>query len=101
MSTADRLTATGASACTPSGARSTPGIVQVRNDNHHKATAAIAKCAGRVVVETLNVSGMLRNRRLARAIADAGMSGLLAKLEYKCAWYGAGVREGGPLVSIV
>ena len=64
-------------------------IVNVRNDNHHKATTAIAKSAGRVVVETLNVSGMVRNRRLARAIADAGMSGFLDKLEYKCLWYGA------------
>ena len=64
-------------------------IVNVRNDNHHKATTAIAKVAGRVVVETLNVSGMMRNRRLARAIADTGMSGFLGKLEYKCAWYGA------------
>ena len=64
-------------------------IVNVRNDNHHKATTAIAKSAGRVVVETLNVSGMVRNRRLARAISDAGMSGFLGKLEYKCAWYGA------------
>lgn len=64
-------------------------IVNVRNDNHHKATKAIAKSAGRVVVETLNVVGMLRNRRLARAVADAGMSGFLTKLEYKCLWYGA------------
>ena len=64
-------------------------VVQVRNDHHHKATAATAKLAGRVVVESLNVSGMLRNRRLAKVIADAGMSGLLTKLRYKCLWYGA------------
>ena len=42
-----------------------------------------------MVVETLNVAGMLRNRRLARAISDAGMSSFLTKLEYKCLWYGA------------
>ena len=64
-------------------------VVNVRNDNHHKATAAIAKSAGRVVVETLNVAGMVCNRKLSRAIADAGMSGFLMKLEYKCLWYGA------------
>ena len=43
----------------------------------------------RPVVEDLNVAGMMRNRRLARAIADAGMAGFLAKLAYKCLWYGA------------
>ena len=64
-------------------------VVNVRSDHHHKATTAIAKSAGRVVVETLNVAGMILNRRLAPAIADAGMSGFLTKLEYKCAWYGA------------
>ena len=64
-------------------------VVSVRNDHHHKATTVIAKSAGRVVVETLNVAGMMMNRRLSRAIADAGMSGFLWKLEYKCAWYGA------------
>ena len=64
-------------------------VANVRNDNHHKATAAIAKSAGRVVVETLNVAGMVRNKKLSRAIADAGMAGFLSKLAYKCAWYGA------------
>ena len=64
-------------------------VVNVRSDRHHKATTAIAKPAGRVVVETLNVAGMVRNRRLSRAISDAGMAGFLAKPEYKCRWYGA------------
>ena len=70
-------------------------IVNVRSDHHHKATTAIAKSAGRVVVETLNVAGMMRNRRLSRAIADAGMSGFLTKLEYKCRWYGAEFEKAG------
>ena len=63
-------------------------VVNVRNDHHHKATTMIVKSAGRVVVETLNVSGMMRNRRLSRVIADAGRAGFLTKLEYKCRWYG-------------
>ena len=60
----------------------------MRNNNRHKVTTAIAKLACRVV-ETLNMEGMMMNRRLSRAIADAGMSGYLSKLEYKCRWYGA------------
>ena len=47
---------------------------------------AVASSAGRAVVETLNVVGMMMNRRLAHVIANAGMSGFLIKLEYKCAW---------------
>ena len=36
--------------------------INVRNDHHHKATTAIAKSSGRVVVVNLNVAGMMRNR---------------------------------------
>ena len=41
------------------------------------------------------MSGMMRNRRLARALADAGFSGFLAKLACKCRWYGAELVEAG------
>ena len=61
----------------------------MRNDVHHKATSAIAKSAGQVNVETLNIVGMMQNRSLARAFADAGVGNFLRMLEYKCQWYGA------------
>jgi len=56
--------------------------VNVRNDNHHKATTNTARSAGRVVEESLNVADMMRNRRLARGISDAKMSGFLVEPEY-------------------
>ena len=46
-------------------------IVNVRNDVHHKATTAIAKSAGLVVIEDLNVRGMMSNRSLAAAFRFA------------------------------
>lgn len=54
--------------------------VNVWDDNRHKATTMIAKSAGRVVVEALDVAGMMENRRPARAIEGARMSGFLARL---------------------
>ena len=70
-------------------------VVNVRNENHHKATTAIAKSAGRAVLKTLNLVGMRLTRRLARAVADAGMSGFLDKLDYKCLWHGAEYVKAG------
>jgi putative transposase len=40
------------------------------------------------VVETLRTKNMLKNRRLARVISDAGFGDFLRLLEYKCQWYG-------------
>lgn len=56
-----------------------------RKDALHKATTAIVRESKAVAVEDLNVKGMLRNRRLSKAVADASMSEMLRQLEYKCA----------------
>ena len=41
-----------------------------------------------MVAEDLNVAGMVRNRRLARAISDQGFGTAVRMLCYKTAWHG-------------
>ena len=47
-------------------------VANVRADALHKATSMLAARYETIVVEDLNVAGMTRNRRLARAVADQG-----------------------------
>lgn len=61
----------------------------VRTDALHKATSDLASRYATIVVEDLNVAGMTRNRRLARAIADQGFGAALRMLEYKTVWNGS------------
>lgn len=63
-------------------------MANLRRDGLHKLTTRLAGEYGTIVVEDLNVSGMLRNRRLARHIADAGFAELRRQLGYKVAWQG-------------
>ena len=60
----------------------------LRRDALHKLTTSLATQHGTVVVEHLNVAGLVRNRRLARAISDSGMGELRRLLAYKSTWYG-------------
>lgn len=61
-------------------------IADSRRDGLHKLTTELAATYGAVAVEDLNVAGMLRNRRVARAIADTGLSMLRHQLAYKTRW---------------
>jgi len=64
-------------------------IFNVRQDTLHKVTTYLAKSHSKIVIEDLLVSGMLKNRRLARAIADVGFYEFKRQLEYKCQLYGS------------
>jgi putative transposase len=64
-------------------------IFNIRQDTLHKLTTYLAKSHSKIVIEDLNVSGMIMNRRLARNIADVGMYEFRRQLEYKCLWYGS------------
>jgi len=62
--------------------------VAVRKALLHQLTSDLAKGYTCVVVEDLNAAGMLGNRSLARAVADAAFAELRRQLAYKAAWYG-------------
>ncbi|MDP2858387.1 MAG: zinc ribbon domain-containing protein, partial [Bacillota bacterium] len=58
-------------------------------DAIHKATSVvIAKQPVAVGLESLNTAGMMKNRRLARTIADASLAEIHRQLEYKAKWAG-------------
>lgn len=58
-------------------------LTNTRADFQHKLSRAIVDENQAVIVETLKVKNMLKNRKLSKHIADASWTGLIQKLEYK------------------
>jgi putative transposase len=63
-------------------------VANLRRDGLHKLTSRLAAEFGTVVVENMNVAGMVRNRKLARAISDCGFGAIGQQLAYKTEWNG-------------
>ena len=63
-------------------------IADRRRDQLHKLSTRLVRENQTVVIEDLNVRGMVRNRCLARVISDQGWGDLRRMLEYKAEWYG-------------
>jgi putative transposase len=70
-------------------------VASVRADALHKATSQLASRYETVVAEDLNVAGMTRNRRLARAVADQGFAAAARMLGYKTTWNGGTLVMAG------
>lgn len=79
-------------------------VRNLRRDRLHKVTTRLAKSHGRVVIEDLNVRGMMSSARgtvkrrgcnvrakagLNRALGDAALGEFRRLLAYKCRWYGS------------
>ncbi|WP_218022175.1 RNA-guided endonuclease InsQ/TnpB family protein, partial [Nocardia mexicana] len=64
-------------------------VANCRADGLRKLTTALTRRFGVIVVEDLNVAGMLRNSRLSRRIAGAGWGELRRQLAYKAVWCGS------------
>jgi IS605 OrfB family transposase len=60
----------------------------LRRDAIHQLTTSPAAEYGTIVVEGLHVAGMVRHRRLARSVADAGFGEIRHRLAYKTNWNG-------------
>jgi putative transposase len=66
-------------------------IKQQRSNTLHQVTTRLAKTKSVLVIEDLNVSGMLKNHHLAQAIGDVGFYEFKRQLLYKTSWYGSRV----------
>jgi putative transposase len=64
-------------------------IANVRRSFLHLVSGRLVQTHDRLSLEDLAVANLMGNRRLARAIGDAGWAELARQLRYKAAWFGA------------
>jgi putative transposase len=63
------------------------------NHLHTVSSDIISKAPAVIVTENLNVSGMVRNHKLAKALSDASFGELTRQINYKAGWAGIKVIQ--------
>lgn len=64
-------------------------LTNIRNNHIHQATNKVVKLRPfKVVMEDLNISGMMKNKHLADAIAEQKMYEFIRQMNYKCKFNG-------------
>jgi putative transposase len=64
-------------------------IADMRQDSLHKLTTELASNYEVICIEDLNVSSMVKNHNLARAVSDMGFFEFKRQLSYKCEKFGS------------
>lgn len=64
-------------------------LTNIRANHLHQTTFALVKNKPEyIVIEDLNVKGMMKNKHLSKAVASQCLREFRRQLEYKCEWYG-------------
>jgi putative transposase len=69
-----------------------------RNDFLHKVSTKLVNQYDSIIVEDLNVKGMLKNNKLSKAISDVSWTKFNTFLQYKCEWQGKNYIQIGRFV---
>lgn len=67
-----------------------------RSEHRHKTALSLVRRFGFIAVESLNIRGMVRNRRLSRAISDVAWGGFVTTLRHKAESAGVELIEVNP-----
>lgn len=70
-------------------------ITNKRTDFLHKVSTQLIKNHDSIVIEDLNINGMLQNHHLAQSISDVSWGMFVAMLEYKAEWNGKNILKIG------
>lgn len=68
-------------------------VVQCRRDLLHKISTYLIQNFDTIYIEDLNLKGLLKNHKIARALADVGIHEFFRQLKYKALWFGKEVIE--------
>jgi putative transposase len=71
-------------------------VASIRTDFWHKVTSKLCRENQAVEIEDLNIAGMLKNRRLSRAIIDVGCYEFGRQMGYKSKLYGTHLFTSDP-----